>query len=310
MNLDHLIIEKVARPLLNRCVDAIPENHLPIFLCGAEKSPLRDEIRTIIENKHSKYYYHACYPEKVYEFFFNEKDNSDIDFLTLENNLANYAACIAILVHSPGTYTELGAFSNHEPLKDKIIAIQDVKYKNVPSFISRGPIKYLKSNKCKSTVFYEDISSIHKADIIADKIMNFALKSHKRNSEKEPFASELSKLASPFINELFVYALIYLLGPIEKGKIYDFCKNLENDTNKSIFRPIVACSIYSLLENKKLIFKDETGFLLSNPEFSEPLLKFPIKNISKFQNIMYNLRLVTLNLRFRKRYYKKCCVAI
>jgi len=66
------------------------------------------------------------------------------DLMLFEQHLASLANIIVLFVESPGSIAELGAFSFNEHIEDKLlIFIKEHDYIE-KSFISLGPIKYLK----------------------------------------------------------------------------------------------------------------------------------------------------------------------
>jgi len=50
---------------------------------------------------------------------------------------------LLLVVESPGTYAELGAFSYAEHLRPKLLPILDRTYRHEDSFLASGPIKWL-----------------------------------------------------------------------------------------------------------------------------------------------------------------------
>ena len=94
------------------------------------------------------------YPEKVFVEYFNLNKNSD--YLSLETLLAQNVDYICIVCESSGSLVELGAFSNIEEIRNKIIALNDEKYKKEKSFVNLGPIKHLLKYNKNSAKFYND----------------------------------------------------------------------------------------------------------------------------------------------------------
>ena len=67
--------------------------------------------------------------------------------LELENILADSVDCIVIFPESPGSFAEIGAFSNNEKLAKKMIVLSNKKYKYDKSFINYGPYRLIKRSK-------------------------------------------------------------------------------------------------------------------------------------------------------------------
>ena len=61
----------------------------------------------------------------------------------MESDLAALSDLVVIIVESPGTFAELGAFSHVEALRKKLLPIVDLQYKGANSFINTGPIRWI-----------------------------------------------------------------------------------------------------------------------------------------------------------------------
>jgi hypothetical protein len=64
------------------------------------------------------------YAERVWELMVQKADR---DALQMEAELAFLADLVVIIVESPGTFAELGAFSLSGPLRKKLLPIIDVE---------------------------------------------------------------------------------------------------------------------------------------------------------------------------------------
>lgn len=110
-----------------------------IFLCGGSNLFRRDRIKQIIKDRHadSFYIFHA---EKVWD---EMKKMEWINVLEMENYLAELADSVVIILESKGAICELGAFSQVESLRPKILVINNIDHINSSSFICTGPIDIL-----------------------------------------------------------------------------------------------------------------------------------------------------------------------
>jgi len=94
-----------------------------IFLCGGEKSAPRDTLAAYLR-KHlpnTKFFY----AEPVWEVI---ATRLQLGALAMEADLAKLADLVIVIVESPGTFAELGAFSNSDVLRRKLLAIVDSEY--------------------------------------------------------------------------------------------------------------------------------------------------------------------------------------
>lgn len=106
-----------------------------LFLCGGAARTSRDTLCLYLR-KHAPGL-GLFYAERVWEQIASHPDRSA---LKMESDLAALADLVVIIVESPGTFAELGAFSLSDPLRKKILPIVDRSYAgHHQSFISTGP---------------------------------------------------------------------------------------------------------------------------------------------------------------------------
>jgi len=125
--------------------------HPVVFLCGANGSEGRDAIRDYLHKFSPNLF--VFYAEKVWQIISNL---GEPDALQMEAALANLADLVIVIVESPGTFTELGAFSISPPLRKKLLPIVDKKHEHAASFIASGPLKWIdKESDFRPTIFTE-----------------------------------------------------------------------------------------------------------------------------------------------------------
>ena len=126
-----------------------------IFLCGGAGRKSRDALRNYL-HKHAPDL-GIFYAEKVWEHIaeFGERDA-----LQMEAELASLADLVVIIVESPGTFTELGAFSLSPPLRKKLLTIVDERYRDESSFISNGPLRWIDNESDFRPTIYVDLSVV------------------------------------------------------------------------------------------------------------------------------------------------------
>ena len=61
----------------------------------------------------------------------------------MEDQLAGLADVVMIVVESPGTSCELGAFSLSPGLRKKLLPLIDISFKGSQSFINTGPVRWI-----------------------------------------------------------------------------------------------------------------------------------------------------------------------
>lgn len=141
-------IFKKARPYIHDSLS----REWNIFLIGKDlkgKNSMRNKIYSSLTNSPGKDIA-ISFPENLFE---EQLLQRTLNLLSLENLLAKSVDAIVLCAESPGSLAELGAFSNHGLLNNKLIVYLDQKYSRDKSFINLGPVKYLKQ-KTNSKVNY------------------------------------------------------------------------------------------------------------------------------------------------------------
>ncbi|AGQ92409.1 hypothetical protein M634_12785 [Vibrio parahaemolyticus O1:Kuk str. FDA_R31] len=128
-----------------------------IFLCGGaidNEDNGRSKMASIF-NEHSKY--ELLYPEDIFDDLLAGPGQHSL--LHLENILANCVDAIVLLPESPGSFAEIGAFSNNPRLAQKLIVLSDKNYKSKKSFINYGPYRLIKESKTGAVfhINYKDL---------------------------------------------------------------------------------------------------------------------------------------------------------
>src|SRR5574344_507543 len=209
--------EKVIKDLCTKIYRNFTNNHVDIFLCGGdiEQNSIRKKIKDLLKEK----YIMIFYPERVFVEYFNLNKKSD--YLALETILAQNVDYICIVCESAGSLVELGAFANNSEIRDKIIALNDEKYKKEKSFINLGPIKHLLNNNKNSVKFYTEDT--------LEQICEGLKKTFRQKLKTHVNARSIDKITGMFY---FICLLLYFFKYLEKGKLYNFInyaiKNVEN----------------------------------------------------------------------------------
>lgn len=126
-----------------------------VFLCGAANSPRRNRLAEYIRKHHKDKL--VFYADDVWAQI--AKKNT-ANALLMENELAQLADVVIIIVESPGTFAELGAFSLSEELRKKLLPIIDKKYEREESFINTGPVRWVNEDSLFKPALFIDFSII------------------------------------------------------------------------------------------------------------------------------------------------------
>ena len=215
INEDEILKEKdknILSEIYEHLYKKLSNNHTDIFLCGKNLKDSQPNIRSYIYKRlMNEPNLIIFFPEKVFAEYFNINKNTD--YLELENLLAENVDFVCIACESEGSFVELGAFSNSQNLKEKLIILNNKKFKNEPSFINQGPIKHLKKINKDSIIYYTETD----LDKICEKLKN----KFKANLKEDIPPKGIDKITGMFY---YISLLLYFLGNLNKDKLRSFVK--------------------------------------------------------------------------------------
>ena len=289
-------IIKIASNLKTRFIDESQYlNEISIFLCGGsgiEELKFRKKIGKKISGIISKYKYSVYYPEDMFiELILGHQKQ---DLLTLENLLAEGVNAVVILLQSPGTFTELGAFTNYDKLSDKLIVIIEPRFARAKSFINFGPIRYLKT-KTKSKVLFLSMDS-NNLDKLVKQIAVSA-----RDVAKH--SSPIRDLSNPISSYKFYLALIYIFEPIPKDAIFTISKKLATNEDKIVVT--AAETVINSLINERKVSLSSGNLSTTSKGIYDLIYSDNTRKKSRIVSaFLTELRLEALNLTLRKIHRK------
>lgn len=127
-----------------------------VFLCGAslecEETSLRAQFYNQKVKNNSELQSKIQLAEDANRWYRSSRNFADL--LELEECLAGLSSCILLFVESPGAIAELGAFTQMQGLRDKLIVVLERFYADGPSFIVDGPIEQMKKYNKDSVRVY------------------------------------------------------------------------------------------------------------------------------------------------------------
>ncbi|MDI1361219.1 retron St85 family effector protein [Methylotenera sp.] len=278
-------IETLQKAIINSRVFLPKDLSKFIFICGANKSEhiVSERRRAIMafaktNLPHTQFFL----AEKMFSTL--QKEGHKANILDIEHEISRFADKILIVLESPSTFTELGAFS-HAELRSKLIVINDAKFKSSLSFINLGPLKAIEDASSKDNLIYYKMSDdgIHNLDAIGE-VFNPLYE-----LLKEPIKSKASSIdldscnpAKKFdkFSAMFVHDLLYLAGPLIHKEIIELLKLLFG--GKEDFKLSEHLAILVAFES---ISRNEKGLYKSNRGKTFYEYKFDISNvISTFRN--------------------------
>lgn len=218
-------------------------DEISMFLCGGSSrkdSLVREALGRKLANVKSKYSYTVHYPETLFlELLLGHKRH---DLLILETILASSVSAVVIPLQSPGTFTELGAFANHDRLQNKLIIVIEPRYKLVNSFINAGPIRHLRL-KTTSVIIYHglDVSSV---DSLAKPVSEAARRIHSLH----PITPSV---INPITSADFYFALTLVLEPCPRAIVGEIAGRLY--PSDPMTAATVAETVVNGLINRRMI---------------------------------------------------------
>lgn len=198
--------------------------------------------------------FHLLYPEDIFDDLL--AGQGQYSLLELENILADSVDCIVIFPESPGSFAEIGAFSNNEKLAKKMIVLSNKKYKNDKSFINYGPYRLIKKSKSGKVINinYDDLSNqLNKMNIYRN--VNSHVNQIKKNNPVE------KNIANLLEAENFILPCVYLFEYIDiliLNKLMRFATNQADSLCE-----IATKSTVGTLTQKHYISRTNKGFVLT-----------------------------------------------
>lgn len=156
---DHPAYIKLKKRLVRQFYDRVyrlrrSRNRHLVFLCGKAQSNNRDYVAKYLKMHTGKLIFYAD------DVWTHISKLQDLNALQMEDRLGQISDAVIVLVESPGTFAELGAFSISPELRRKLLPIVDKQYELEPSFINSGPIRWVNKDSDFRPAVYADFSEI------------------------------------------------------------------------------------------------------------------------------------------------------
>jgi hypothetical protein len=127
-----------------------------VFLCGGQGSTRRDDLRSYFARHVDDAM--VFYAEAVWPIIAAAVGSANA--LEVEERLANLADICIVIVESPGTFAELGAFAMSAPLRKKLLPILDSKHFGAKSFLETGPVRWVDADSNFGPSIWTDLDTI------------------------------------------------------------------------------------------------------------------------------------------------------
>jgi hypothetical protein len=220
-----------------------------MFLCGGLGSERRDRLAEYVRKYHKQMM--VFYAEDVWTFITSQASTTNA--LAMEERLAQLADMILVVVESPGTFAELGAFAISEPLRRKMLPVLDASHQLSESFLKTGPVKWIDADSLFSPSIWTSMDSILAGASDLDERIKRIPRAHAESLDDVPkspkhlvfFISDLITVFGPCpASHISHYLDILLPNDVDLpfalglGKALGLIKSFRHATEELYFRPL------------------------------------------------------------------------
>lgn len=233
-----------------------------VFLCGANKS--KDEIserrKALMEFADANLpHTHFFLAEKMFRTLKEEGHKGNL--LDVEQLVSDFSDCVLIVLESPSSFAELGAFSN-DILRKKLVVINDEKFKYSESFINLGPIAAIEEATGPERIVYYNMShsGVTRRDTIGDTFFQI------HELFKDPIAGRAKSIRLAQLHPgdnfdkfaaMFLHDIIFLLGPLAHKEVIAVLIRVFGKANFNQVSHLLAilCAFNSLERNDAGLYR-------------------------------------------------------
>lgn len=254
---------------------------IKIFLCGGDVNDVRFGRYKMAQALSTIDRFELFYPEDLFDDLLAGQGQHSL--LSLENILADSVDVIIIIPESPGSFSELGAFSNNTKLSQKMICVQDNKYRFKKSFLNYGPIRLLKSINPKSVLRcdFNVLDSLHHNLTFYKKLIG----SINSIRKKVPVKQNISNI---LYADKFVLPCIYLMDGINNVLLYDLLNKATGQDK--ILCEIIVKSALSRLMKERVIMRTSLGYHITDIGMEYVSTKFNRNSLDRLRLEMMNFQ--------------------
>lgn len=197
-----------------------------VFLCGANATDTISARRKAImkfaeKNLPGTQFFIA---EKMFSVL--QEEGKEGNMLDIENEILEFTDNIVVVLESPSSFAELGAFSHNSELRKKLIVINDSKFRDSKSFINMGPIKAIEETSGKDYIISYKMNEdgVCKLDAIGDTYAPLS-KILEGPAQTRLFEADLGE-CNPATNfskksAMMVHDLVYFSGPVNHKELVE-----------------------------------------------------------------------------------------
>lgn len=241
-----------------------------LFLCGGRKSLRRDRLAEYLHRYHQESL--TFYAETVWTAI--AQRNPDANALEVEERLADLADAVIIIVESPGTFAELGAFAISKPLRKKLLPILDRKYIQEDSFLKTGPVSWIDKESQFAPSIWACLDQILE---VIDQIKE------RLDRIPKPKPTQIPNLfKSPKHLVFFICDLVAIFGPCPLDHLIYFTRNVLGDGELidiplllGLSKAMRLLDSFLSIDGREMFFRPLTNGHLTSFQYTKRFLDIP-----------------------------------
>lgn len=235
-----------------------------VFLCGANK-PTREvsERRKALMEFAQTHLPHTRFfiAEKMFATLQEEGHKGNL--LDVEQLISDFSDYVLIVLESPSSFAELGAFS-HKTLREKLIVINDTKFIHEDSFINLGPVAAIKESVGSERILDYKMSDdgVVTKDAIGDTffglhdLLKTPISTRARTAKLDALhpGKNFNKYSAMFLHDI-----VYLTGPLLYKEIIEVLLRLFGKANfNNVAHMLAILSAFESVErNEKGLYRSK-----------------------------------------------------
>jgi len=211
--------------------------------------------------------YEIFRPEEITSWQADSVFNNLMEF---ESDLTSICTLVVIILESAGSLVELGAFSQLQDLKKKIIVVRSSDFKDDISFINHGILRYISEGHESSVKSYP--WNIDKPELITDEIVKDVIFDIQEELSKLK-KTEVVKLNKSSHVIVLICEIVSYFKAVKETEILNYLQLIDVKLSKGELK-----SKLFLLEHFQLINKEEYSdsvfYIRSNNDYHRLRLSF------------------------------------
>ncbi|RZO62394.1 MAG: hypothetical protein EVA89_09155 [Sandaracinaceae bacterium] len=233
------------------------------FICGGFGSPRRDEIAEYLRKEKPDAL--VFYADDAWNHLVQSR--TDLNALEMESVFAQLSDCVLIVVESPGTFAEVGAFSLSPDLRRKTLAVTNREFRDHPSFLNTGPLNWIARDSSFGGPIHADFGSV--LDSIDQILERLARVKHRRTAEV------IDICAAPKLLQLLIADIVGIFGPVSVAEVSAFMHALMPESMTSLEEDTIRFHLslgIALRYLSEVSLEDEVHYLRVRETLAEPYL--------------------------------------